>query len=62
MKAFGPFGDFVVKETKNEMIYLGGGAGMAPLLSQLTNGSLIESAEREGYDVLITTDQNLRYQ
>jgi len=30
--------------------------------SQLTNGSLIESAEREGYDVLITTDQNLRYQ
>lgn len=30
--------------------------------SQLTNGSLIESAEREGYDVLITTEQNLRYQ
>jgi hypothetical protein len=24
--------------------------------SQLTNGSLIESAEREGYGVLITTD------
>ncbi|MFM8764291.1 MAG: hypothetical protein ACKOEZ_05585 [Spartobacteria bacterium] len=30
--------------------------------SQLTNGSLIESAERDGYDVLTTTDQNLRYQ
>jgi hypothetical protein len=28
--------------------------------SQLAIGSLIESAEREGYGVLITTDQNLR--
>ena len=60
VKAFGPFGEFVVKETENEMIYLDGGSGMAPHLSQLTNRSLIESAEREGYDVLITTDQNLR--
>lgn len=30
--------------------------------SQLTNGILIESAERDGYGALITTDQNLRYQ
>jgi hypothetical protein len=30
--------------------------------SRLTNGNLIESAERDGYDILITTDQNLRYQ
>jgi hypothetical protein len=30
--------------------------------SQLNNGILIESAERDGYDTLITTDQNLRYQ
>ena len=30
--------------------------------SDLDNGDLIDSAEREGYDVLITTDQNLRYQ
>jgi Na+-transporting NADH:ubiquinone oxidoreductase subunit NqrF len=29
VKAFGPFGDFVEKETENEMIYLGGGAGTA---------------------------------
>ena len=28
--------------------------------SDLDNGDLIENAEREGYDVLITTDQNLR--
>ena len=60
MKAFGPFGDFVVKEIENEMIYIGGGTDMTPHLSQLTKGSLIESAEREGYDVLMTTDQNLR--
>ena len=26
------------------------------------DGDLIDSAEREGYDVLITTDRNLRYQ
>jgi hypothetical protein len=30
--------------------------------SQLNNGTLIESAERDGYGALITTDQNLRYQ
>ena len=30
--------------------------------SQLTNGFLIESAECHGYDILVTTDQNLRYQ
>lgn len=30
--------------------------------SRLTNGTLIESAERDGYDTLITTDQNFRYQ
>ncbi len=62
LKAFGPFDDFVVKETGNEMIYLGGGADMAPHLSQLPNGSLIESAERKGYGVLITSNQNLRWQ
>ena len=29
---------------------------------QLENGALIASAESEGFDLLITTDQNLRYQ
>lgn len=28
----------------------------------LTNGALLEAAERAGFEVLITTDQNLRYQ
>mgnify|MGYP001231323197 FL=1 len=31
----GPFGEFFAKETEREMIYLGGGAGMAPMRSHL---------------------------
>jgi Na+-transporting NADH:ubiquinone oxidoreductase subunit F len=31
----GPFGEFHIKDTKKEMIYIGGGAGMAPLRSHL---------------------------
>jgi Na+-transporting NADH:ubiquinone oxidoreductase subunit F len=31
----GPFGEFHIKPTKNEMVYIGGGAGMAPLRSHL---------------------------
>ncbi len=31
----GPYGDFFIKETDNEMVYIGGGAGMAPLRSHL---------------------------
>jgi len=31
----GPFGDFHIKPTNREMIYIGGGAGMAPLRSHL---------------------------
>ncbi len=34
--ATGPFGEFHVKETAREMVYLGGGAGMAPLRSHLS--------------------------
>jgi putative NIF3 family GTP cyclohydrolase 1 type 2 len=29
---------------------------------ELANGELIEAAEREGFDVLVTTDKNIRYQ
>jgi len=35
--AIGPFGDFLIKETDQEMVYLGGGAGMAPLRSHLAH-------------------------
>ncbi|MFT7413559.1 MAG: Na+-transporting NADH:ubiquinone oxidoreductase subunit F, partial [Methylophagaceae bacterium] len=31
----GPFGEFFAKETNKEMIYIGGGAGMAPMRSHL---------------------------
>ena len=31
----GPYGEFFIKPTKKEMIYIGGGAGMAPLRSHL---------------------------
>jgi Na(+)-translocating NADH:ubiquinone oxidoreductase F subunit len=36
VELFGPFGDFLIKKTDAEMIYLGGGAGMAPLRSHLS--------------------------
>lgn len=31
----GPYGEFFIKETQNEMVYIGGGAGMAPLRSHI---------------------------
>lgn len=31
----GPFGEFFIQETEREMVYVGGGAGMAPLRSHL---------------------------
>lgn len=30
--------------------------------STLENGRLLDAAERDGFDVLVTTDQNLKYQ
>lgn len=30
--------------------------------SELGNGELLERAESEGYDILVTTDQNMRHQ
>ncbi|MEX0669900.1 MAG: hypothetical protein WD060_05540 [Pirellulales bacterium] len=36
VELFGPYGDFLIKDTDAEMIYLGGGAGMAPLRSHLS--------------------------
>ncbi|MFC3812875.1 NADH:ubiquinone reductase (Na(+)-transporting) subunit F [Lacihabitans lacunae] len=31
----GPYGEFFIKETEKEMLYIGGGAGMAPMRSHL---------------------------
>jgi MocE subfamily Rieske [2Fe-2S] domain protein len=35
--AIGPFGDFHLKPTQKEMVYIGGGAGMAPLRAHLSH-------------------------
>lgn len=32
---YGPFGDFFAKETANEMVFIGGGAGMAPMRAHI---------------------------
>ena len=47
----GPYGDFHIKETKNEMLYIGGGAGMAPLRAQLLHL----------FKTLKTTDRTVTY-
>jgi len=35
VKVYGPFGDFFAKDTDAEMVFIGGGAGMAPMRSHL---------------------------
>ena len=35
MTISGPYGEFFIKDTDNEMVYIGGGAGMAPLRSHI---------------------------
>ena len=35
VKVFGPFGEFFAKETAAEMVFVGGGAGMAPMRSHI---------------------------
>jgi Na(+)-translocating NADH:ubiquinone oxidoreductase F subunit len=36
VSAIGPFGDFHIRPTQREMVYIGGGAGMAPLRAHLS--------------------------
>lgn len=35
VKVYGPFGEFFARETKAEMVFIGGGAGMAPMRSHI---------------------------
>jgi Na+-transporting NADH:ubiquinone oxidoreductase subunit F len=42
----GPFGEFAVKETDREMCFVGGGAGMAPLRSQIMDQLLRVKTDR----------------
>ncbi|HTZ58339.1 MAG TPA: NADH:ubiquinone reductase (Na(+)-transporting) subunit F [Acidobacteriaceae bacterium] len=37
VSAVGPYGDFHIKPTQREMVYIGGGAGMAPLRAHLSH-------------------------
>lgn len=47
----GPFGEFHMHETKREMLFIGGGAGMAPLRAQLLHlfNTLQESDRKVSY-------------
>lgn len=47
----GPYGEFHIKPTKKEMVYIGGGAGMAPLRSHLFHL----------FHTLKTTDRKVSY-
>ncbi len=47
----GPYGEFFIKPTKKEMVYIGGGAGMAPLRSHLFHL----------FHTLKTTDRKVSY-
>jgi Na+-transporting NADH:ubiquinone oxidoreductase subunit F len=42
LSGIGPFGDFHIRQTQREMVYIGGGAGMAPLRAHLSH--LLETA------------------
>jgi len=44
--AIGPFGDFHPKPTQREMVYIGGGAGMAPLRAHLSHHFETEKTAR----------------
>jgi Na+-transporting NADH:ubiquinone oxidoreductase subunit F len=37
VSAIGPFGDFHIRPTQREMLYIGGGAGMAPMRAHLSH-------------------------
>ncbi|MEM7350080.1 MAG: NADH:ubiquinone reductase (Na(+)-transporting) subunit F, partial [Acidobacteriota bacterium] len=43
----GPFGEFFAKETDNEMLFIGGGAGMAPMRSHIFDQFRRLSSERK---------------
>jgi NADH:ubiquinone oxidoreductase, Na(+)-translocating, F subunit len=51
VRVSGPYGDFHILDTKQEMLYVGGGAGMAPLRSHLLHL----------FHTLKTTDRKISY-
>ena len=43
----GPYGEFFIKDTEREMVYIGGGAGMAPLRSHIFHLLKTEKSKRK---------------
>jgi len=43
----GPYGDFFARESKNEMVFIGGGAGMAPMRSHIFDQLLRLQSKRQ---------------
>jgi Na+-transporting NADH:ubiquinone oxidoreductase subunit F len=43
----GPYGDFLARDTQNEMIFIGGGAGMAPMRSHILDQLLRKKTNRK---------------
>ena len=47
MTVSGPYGEFFIKDTDREMVYIGGGAGMAPLRSHIFHLLKTEKSKRK---------------
>jgi MocE subfamily Rieske [2Fe-2S] domain protein len=63
VRAFGPYGDFHIKPTQKEMIYIGGGAGMGPLRSHIAHLFEVEKTKRKvSYWYASRSRQELYYQ
>jgi Na+-transporting NADH:ubiquinone oxidoreductase subunit F len=60
---YGPFGEFFAKKTDAEMVFIGGGAGMAPMRSHIWYGarSLRELFYKEDYDMLQAENPNFKW-
>ncbi len=43
----GPYGEFFIKDTKREMMFIGGGAGMAPMRSHIFDQYLTQGTDRK---------------
>ncbi len=47
VSVFGPFGEFFAKQTKSEMVFIGGGAGMAPMRAHIFDQLLRIHSDRK---------------
>jgi len=63
VSAIGPFGDFHIKPTQKEMVYLGGGAGMAPMRAHIEHlFETIHTARKVSFWYGARSRQELFYQ